>query len=90
MQSCIISGNQFLQIYYFNHKCSCILSISGFIYFIGTLFSCFTNISTGIYIKCLILSQHEEGKYHSLPYKIEIAKVIVSHDPIFTEKKYIF
>ena len=54
--------------------------------------SCFTNISTGICIKCLIFSQHEKGKYHSLSYKIETAKVIlvVSHDPIFTEKKYIF
>ena len=41
-------------------------------------------------MKCLILSQHEKGKYYSLPYKIETAKVIVSHGPIFTEKKYIF
>ena len=48
------------------------------------------NISTGICIKCLILSQHEKGKYHSLSYKIETAKVLVSHDPILTEKKYIF
>ena len=48
-----------------------------------------TNISTGICIKCLILSQHEKGKYHSLTYKIETAKVIFSHDPISTGKKYI-
>ena len=30
------------------------------------------------------------GKYHSLSYKIETAKVLVSRDPIFTEKKYIY
>ena len=32
----------------------------------------------------------QKGKYHSLSYKIETAKVIVSHDPILIEKKYIF
>ena len=37
-----------------------------------------------------IINSIEKGKYHSLSYTIETAKVIVSHDTIFTEKKYIF